>query len=91
MSVHPGTDDAVTDLLVRTGRLFTRCAASVDLRRAILSNLCPAGFDELIGKTIATATIDRRRHRAHAGQTSGGSVQRSQALGRSLAISGQIS
>ena len=47
---------------------------------AISSNLHPAGFDELMPKTIATATVDRLLHHAHVCQTSGDSVRLSQAL-----------
>ncbi len=47
---------------------------------AISSNLHPAGFDELMPKTIATATVDRLMHHAHVCQTSGDSVRLSQAL-----------
>ncbi len=47
---------------------------------AISSNLHPAGFDELMPKTIATATVDRLLHHAHVCQTSGESVRLSQAL-----------
>ena len=32
MSVHPGTDGAVEDLLLRSGRFFTRSNVSADLR-----------------------------------------------------------
>lgn len=47
---------------------------------AISSNLHPAGFYELMPKTIATATVDRLLHHAHVCQTSGESVRLSQAL-----------
>ncbi|WP_257963049.1 ATP-binding protein, partial [Micrococcus luteus] len=40
---------------------------------AISSNLHPAGFDELMPKTLATATVDRLLHHAHVCQTTGGS------------------
>ena len=40
---------------------------------AISSNLHPAGFDELMPKTLATATVDRLLHHAHVCQTSGDS------------------
>ena len=36
---------------------------------AISSNLHPAGFDELMPKTLATATVDRLLHHAHVCQT----------------------
>jgi len=47
---------------------------------AVSSNLHPSGFDELMPKTLATATVDRRLHHAHLCQTSGESVRLSQAL-----------
>ena len=47
---------------------------------AISSNLHPAAFDELMPKTLATATVDRLLHRAHVCQTTGESVRLSQAL-----------
>jgi len=37
---------------------------------AISSNLHPAAFDELMPKTLATATVDRLLHHAHVCQTS---------------------
>ena len=47
---------------------------------AISSNLHPAAFDELMPKTLATATVDRLLHHAHVCRTSGDSVRLSQAL-----------
>jgi len=47
---------------------------------AISSNLHPAGFDELMPKTLATATVDRLLHHAHVCQTSGDSLRLTQAL-----------
>jgi DNA replication protein DnaC len=47
---------------------------------AISSNLHPAGFDELMPKTLATATVDRLLHHAHLCQTTGDSVRLSQAM-----------
>ncbi len=41
---------------------------------AISSNLHPAGFDELISKTIANATVDRLMHHAHVVLTNGDSI-----------------
>ena len=49
---------------------------------AISSNLHPAAFDELMPKTLATATVDRLLHHAHLCQTSGDS-------GLSQALAGQ--
>ena len=46
---------------------------------AISSNLHPAGFDELMPKTLATATVDRLLHHAHLCVTSGESVRLAQA------------
>lgn len=46
---------------------------------AISSNLHPAGFDQLMPKTIATATVDRLLHHAHLCQTSGESIRLIQA------------
>jgi len=45
---------------------------------AISSNLHPAGFDELMPKTLATATVDL--HHAHVCQTSGDSIRLTQVL-----------
>ncbi len=39
---------------------------------ALSRNLHPAGFDELMSKTLATATVDRLLHHAHIRQTDGG-------------------
>jgi hypothetical protein len=47
---------------------------------AISSNLHTAGFDELMPKTLATATVDRLLHHAHVCQTSGDSIRLTQAL-----------
>jgi len=47
---------------------------------AVSSNLHPAAFDELMPKTLATATVDRLLHHAHICQTAGESVRLSQAL-----------
>jgi DNA replication protein DnaC len=46
---------------------------------AISSNLQPAGFDELMPKTLPTATVDRLLHHAHLRETGGGSVRLQQA------------
>ena len=47
---------------------------------AVSSNLHPSGFDELMPKTLATATVDRLLHHAHVCQTTGESVRLTQAL-----------
>lgn len=46
---------------------------------AISSNIHPAGFDQLMPKTLATATVDRLLHHAHVCQTSGESIRLIQA------------
>lgn len=46
---------------------------------AVSSNLHPAGFDELMPKTLAAATVDRLLHHAHLCVTQGDSVRLSQA------------
>jgi DNA replication protein DnaC len=47
---------------------------------AVSSNLHPSGLDEIMPKTLATATVDRLLHHAHLCQTSGDSIRLSQAL-----------
>ena len=46
---------------------------------ALSSNLHPAGFDELMPKTIANATVDRLLHHAHVMLTAGDSIRLTQA------------
>ena len=46
---------------------------------ALSSNLHPAGFDELMPKTLATATVDRLLHHAHVVLTAGDSIRLTQA------------
>lgn len=46
---------------------------------ALSSNLHPAGFDELMPKTIANATVDRLMHHAHLVVTAGDSIRLTQA------------
>ena len=46
---------------------------------ALSSNLHPAGFDELMPKTIANATVDRLMHHAHVVITTGDSIRLTQA------------
>jgi DNA replication protein DnaC len=59
-----------------------RLVDAADERRsvAVSSNLHPAGFDELMPKTLATATVDRLLHHAHLCTTQGDSVRLSQAI-----------
>ena len=46
---------------------------------AVSSNLHPSGFDELMPKTLATATVDRLLHHAHICLTEGDSFRLSEA------------
>lgn len=46
---------------------------------AVSSNLHPSGFDEIMPKTLATATVDRLLHHAHVVVTSGDSHRLSEA------------
>ena len=46
---------------------------------AVSSNLHPSGFDELMPKTLATATVDRLLHHAHIVVTQGDSFRLAQA------------
>ena len=46
---------------------------------AVSSNLHPSGFDELMPKTLASATVDRLMHHAHVCVTTGDSVRLQQA------------
>ena len=46
---------------------------------AVSSNLHPAGFDELMPKTLATATVDRLMHHAHVVLTAGDSIRLTEA------------
>jgi DNA replication protein DnaC len=46
---------------------------------ALSSNLHPSGFDELMPKTIANATVDRLLHHAHVVLTGGDSIRLTQA------------
>lgn len=50
-----------------------RCRLPEALGRDLLEPE-PSGFDELMPKTPATATVDRLLHHAHVGQTTGDSV-----------------
>lgn len=47
---------------------------------AVSSNLHPSGFDEIMPKTIAGATVDRLLHHAHLCVTQGDSVRLAQAI-----------
>ena len=47
---------------------------------AVTSNLHPSGFDTIMPKSLATATVDRLLHHAHLVQTDGNSVRLAEAL-----------
>jgi DNA replication protein DnaC len=47
---------------------------------AVSSNLHPSAFDELMPKTLATATVDRLMHHAHVCATGGESIRLAQAV-----------
>jgi len=69
-----------TFLLEALGQQAVEDAAYEKRSIALSSNLHPAGFDELMPKTMATATVDRLLHHAHVCQTSGESVRLTQAM-----------
>ena len=46
---------------------------------AVSSNLHPSGFDEIMPKTLAGATVDRLLHHAHLCATTGDSIRLAQA------------
>jgi DNA replication protein DnaC len=70
----PVSTDAAEGLYRLTDAAYERRSV------AISSNLHPSGFDELMPKTLATATVDRLLHHAHLCQTTGDSIRLSQAL-----------
>jgi DNA replication protein DnaC len=47
---------------------------------AVTSNLHPSGFDTIMPKALATATVDRLMHHAHVVLTEGGSLRLAEAL-----------
>lgn len=47
---------------------------------AVTSNLHPSGFDTIMPKTLATATVDRLLHHAHLVITEGGSLRLAEAV-----------
>lgn len=56
---------------------FYRLVDAAYKRRAVAvsSNLHPSGFDEIMPKTLATATVDRLLHHAHVVVTQGESFR----------------
>ncbi|MGH3499324.1 MAG: IS21-like element helper ATPase IstB [Nocardioidaceae bacterium] len=69
----PVSDDAAEGFY----RLVDTCYEIRSL--AVSSNLHPSGFDELMPKTLATATVDRLLHHAHVCVTEGDSYRLAQA------------
>lgn len=60
--------------------LYRVVDAAYEKRSVIVtSNVHPSGFDQVLPKTLATATVDRLLHHAHLCQTSGESVRYQQA------------
>jgi DNA replication protein DnaC len=65
-----------------TAEAFYRVVDAAYERRsvAITSNIHPSGFDTIMPKTLATATVDRLMHHAHLVETSGESHRLAEAL-----------
>jgi DNA replication protein DnaC len=63
------------------GEAFYRVVDAAYERRsiAVTSNLHPSGFDTIMPKTLATATVDRLLHHAHVVATEGTSLRLSEA------------
>lgn len=60
--------------------LYRVIDAAYEKRSVIVtSNVHPSGFDQVLPKTLATATVDRLLHHAHLCQTSGESIRYQQA------------
>jgi len=65
-----------------TAEAFYRVVDAAYERRsvAVTSNIHPSGFDTIMPKTLATATVDRLMHHAHLVETSGDSHRLAEAL-----------
>lgn len=74
-------DIGLLPVSTETAEALYRLVDAAYERRAIAlsSNLHPAGFDELMPKTIANATVDRLLHHAHIVMTTGDSIRLTQA------------
>lgn len=74
-------DIGLLPVATETAEALYRVIDSAYERRAVAlsSNLHPAGFDELMPKTIANATVDRLLHHAHVVLTAGDSIRLTQA------------
>jgi DNA replication protein DnaC len=64
------------------GEAFYRVVDAAYERRsiAVTSNLHPSGFDTIMPKTLATATVDRLLHHAHVVATEGTSLRLTEAI-----------
>jgi DNA replication protein DnaC len=74
-------DIGLLPVAVETAEALYRVVDAAYEKRSIAlsSNLHPAGFDELMPKTIANATVDRLLHHAHVVLTAGDSIRLTQA------------
>jgi len=74
-------DIGLLPVATETAEALYRVVDAAYERRAIAlsSNLHPAGFDELMPKGIANATVDRLLHHAHVVLTTGDSIRLTQA------------
>ncbi len=74
-------DIGLLPVATETAEALYRVIDAAYERRAIAlsSNLHPSGFDELMPKTIANATVDRLLHHAHVVLTTGDSIRLTQA------------
>ena len=63
------------------GEAFYRLVDAAYERRSLIvtSNLHPSGFDTIMPKTLATATVDRLLHHAHLVLTEGTSLRLAEA------------
>jgi DNA replication protein DnaC len=74
-------DIGLLPVATETAEALYRVVDAAYERRAIAlsSNLHPSGFDELMPRTIANATVDRLMHHAHVVLTAGDSIRLTQA------------
>ena len=81
--VCTNVDDLIDDVIASGAIAIPRRPAPHPLAvvpRWDSSNLHPSGFDELMPKTLVTATVDRLLHHAHLCKTTGESVRLAWAL-----------
>jgi DNA replication protein DnaC len=67
------TAGPLTEIHIQQGEAFYRITDAAYERRsvAVTSNIHPSGFDTIMPKTLATATVDRLLHHAHLITTKG--------------------